>query len=523
MKVFQSTRLKWSWLIVCIAVIVGQIDAAKKDTKWTVDGRYVMVDGEAFLFKGINYSPIPIGASQNDEACNKGDVFSDEFAFIHERDLPELRAVGANSIRVYNLYPWKYPSGDLPDWTAEADLDHTNFLDLCWNDGDHPIYVWLTHHMGTSFHVATGTASPDGRPTWKLPDGKLAFLDPSWDKADGETLTHTRNAFLALAKKYGNHPAVAGFFISNEQNNEGIRGSYEFWKWFDETARQVKQLAPNKLTGITLVDDALLSVFYAEGFGVDNLEVWGVNSYRGTATTGFDTLFDDYASRSNKPLIIGEYGPPASTRDSKGEITTMEDNAFAQGQYIVSHWNDILVNRATCSGGFVFEWVDEWWKHSDPTTHDASNAPNGAYPGGHGDEEWFGMHSVAMASANAKPEDYLTRGADKITPRAAVKAVTQMFATDVPLPPQRPPSPISRVPTAAPFNAPPSNVPQNSPGDHNPSPKQAPAPASDEPGNDNPSAPTPTGKTASNAAILLTRHTALLLALATVLVAALGF
>jgi len=456
-----SSRRRAALIVLSLVSVV----LAQGSTNWTVDGRYPLLNGEPFLFKGINYSPIPIGSSQTDDNLNRGDVFTSEYSFIHERDLPALRASGANSVRLYDVWPWKYPSIEVPQWTQATDLDHTAFLDACWNNGANPIYVWMTHHMGTSFHVATttGMTSPDGRPTWRLTNGLTAYLDPSWDATDSTVLMYTRNAFTTLASKYGSHPAITGFVISNEQNSDQVRGSWQFWRWFDETAALVKQLAPNKLTAMTLVDDGIVSISYAESFNVTNVEVWGINSYRGTLTTGFDTLFTSFASASNKPLIIGEYGPPASTRDQQGNIIELPNNAEAQAEYINVHWDDITAHRSICSGGFIFEWTDEWWKHDNPSLHDASTVVNAAYPGGYGDEEWFGVNAVSLITPTSDPAAYNTRGADILEPRAALATISTMFATEPPVPPQAPPTPISIIPIAplSPFA--PTIVPQNNP------------------------------------------------------------
>jgi hypothetical protein len=276
--------------------------------------------------------------------------------------------------------------------------------------------------------------------------------------------TVARNAFVSLAQKYGSHPAVCGFVISNEQNSDLVRGAWQFWKWFDTTAGLVKQQAPSKLTSMTIVDDAMLSVINAEAYGLDHLEVWGINSYRGTRTTGFDTLFTSFAQYSNRPLIIGEYGPPASTRNEAGQVVEMANAAEAQADYIEVHWLDIEANRDVCSGGLVFEWTDEWWKHAVPATHDATPAPNGAYPGGWGDEEWFGLHAVAMARADADPAAYATRGADVLKPRAAVATLTALFTRALgPAPPQAPPTPITLIPIAPIAPLAPTAQPQNAP------------------------------------------------------------
>lgn len=457
------TRLAW---LVAVSLLIGFVGLSwASATTWSVSGRYVTVNDDNFTVHGVGYSPVPIGASRSDDGANRGDVFTAEFNFIYERDLPLLRAAGVNSIRLYLVNPWKYPSAAQLSWTSDAALDHTDFLDQCWNDGQNPVFVWLSYNMDDSFHVATSSSSgaPDGRPTWRLPNGDTAYLDPSWDEADAIHREYSRNAYVSLASLYGEHSAVAGIVVSNEQNNELIRPSRQFWEWFDETASLVKEAAPTKLTTMALVDDDMLSIQYAESFGVPNIDVWGINSYRGTVSTGFDTLFSDFAASSNKPLLVSEYGTPASTRDTYGNLIMLSNNSQAQADYLEVHYNDLVTNRDITSGGFVFAWTDGWWKYINPAAHDASPDPNPAFPGGWDDEEYFGINSIAMSSPSANPAAYLTRGADVLSPRAAIETITTLYSQHVTIPPQFPASSITLVPNATDVPISPSNAPQNPP------------------------------------------------------------
>jgi len=101
------------------------------------------------------------------------------------------------------------------------------------------------------------------------------------------------------------------------------------------------------------------------------------------------------------------------------------------------------------SGGFMFEWRDEWWKanprpyfHSVTGTQTCTScgesscntgAANVAFPGGWGDEEWFGaVGAVANGRMNMDPvvnpaTGMLNGGADKLTPRAALLALCQAY------------------------------------------------------------------------------------------------
>lgn len=429
--------------------------------EFTVDGRYIYNNGEVFTALGVNYSPVPIGGSQGFVETDRGDVFSNDWTFIHERDIPLMREMGINSIRVYNFFPWKFPTAQSPEWSQGNHNDHTDFLDLCWNGGENPVYVWVSFQVPTCFHYTTAADQPSSGVSWRLQNGRWAYVDPDTVEEDALTRQFVENSYQKLAEHYGGHPAVIGFVIGNEQNDEIARSSPVYWNWVNSVAKIIKNEVEDKLTMISIVDDGTLTVRAAVALGaLKDIDVWGINSYRGTVHTGFDTLFTDYAAVSNKPLLVTEFGPPASTRGDDDEVIELPDNAQAQADYILVHFEDIVAHRSICSGGYIFEWSDEWWKSVDPTQQDPSNAPNGAYPGGQGDEEYFGIFSIALISEEAAVEDYRTRGADLMVPRAAVTVVTEMYNSydhenipdQEPLVPEAPvaPSPVGENPTAPP-------------------------------------------------------------------------
>src|SRR5665213_3436213 len=74
----------------------------------------------AFFIKGVDYSPTPICSGPLETSL------SNDNRVIWSRDLPALRKLGVNAIKVYNAHP-----------TA----DMSEFLNAAYNGGDHPIYV----------------------------------------------------------------------------------------------------------------------------------------------------------------------------------------------------------------------------------------------------------------------------------------------------------------------------------------------------------------------------------------------
>lgn len=430
--------------IITILILTLKI----KCQDFTVDGRYIYNGDKPFTALGMNYSPMPIGGSQVFDESDRGDTYGPDWSFVHDRDLPIMRSMGINSIRIYNFYPWKFPSIEIPEWNEALDLDHTSFLDKLWNNGDKPIYIWISFHMPICFHYKTSPSKPTNRYSWRLQSGQWAYLDPDWDAADEATRKFVENAYIKLVEKYGTHPAVIGFVLGNEQNDEISRFNPYYWNFINTIAGKIKTIVNKKLTMISIVDDGNLSVRAAESIGlIYNIDVWGINSYRGTKDEGFDILFTEYATLSNKPLLITEYGPPASTRDENNNVIIMPENAKDQATYIKVHFDDMINHRHICSGGYIFEWVDEWWKHKNPESHDPSDAPNGAYPGGHGDEEFFGIFGVQMITNSSSPSEYKTRGPDSLIERAAVRTIAEMYLNydHDDIPPQEDPIPQAPV------------------------------------------------------------------------------
>jgi hypothetical protein len=234
--------------------------------------------------------------------------------------------------------------------------------------------------------------------------------------------------YKTLAAQLADNPAVMGFVVSNEANNGIARHHPAFWEWLDGLAAEIKKAAKDKLTLIALVDDSMESVTLAEALGdhMPHIDIWGINSYRGTVSTGFDNLFTSFSAASGKPLLVTEYGCPASGR-SDGGIVELPDNAQSQADYVKAHWQDIAANSNVAAGGYVFEWTDEWWKNGVPAAHDAGAAANSAFPGGWDDEEWFGIISVAVN--NRPPDDPWNPGQPNDPDSPAKRSIYDTLAT----------------------------------------------------------------------------------------------
>ncbi len=373
---------------------------------FSVDGRQILKDGVPFFAQGVCYAPQPVGASFDFEPW--GDFFTDFWDKVFMRDLPMMKKMGINTIRLYSTLPFRGIEA-----VAGAAQSHKKFLDACLDNG---IFAWVGYPI----------------------DGGV-FLNP-------KTKARVETGVKEIARQIGSHPAVMGFIMGNEANLSSgfsaaenrqvpIKSAPDFWAWIDKLGEVTKQHAPMKLTMTCLIDDSMESVDYAMQFGgLPNIDVIGINSYRGNVTNGFDNLFSRFEELTRAhphALLITEFGCPASTRSGTA-ATELPNNAKEQADYISVHWQDIVKNKAVASGGYVFAWSDEWWKAGDPPVHNVKPETSriDQFPGHYWDEEWFGIYSI-QPDPRRKPSDPVNSDGsyypDILTPRAAVAELTKLW------------------------------------------------------------------------------------------------
>lgn len=526
-----------------------------QSTVWSTDTLQIMLSensGSAvqFFAKGVNYEPTQIGGSANASPYN--DLFFDTgvetWSGLWKRDLPIMRAVGVNTLRTYGWWKWEpaFYSGDaiFGYW---SDLDfttgdstgpytsptnagdvlyphntHETFLDKCWNNGNSPIFVWI----GISINNGAQFQNPAAFPADQASARQFALYTAQW-----------------AAQKYGNHPAVIGFVIGNEQNQNagggatGTTPTSDFWAFQNQMNALVKAIAPNKLTMSVYTDDpAVWSTTIADG-GIYNgktipsiygQDVWGLNPYNNP--TGGGNILPRYqadivvpaAGAYVKPLLFTEWGVPASTHTYDGQTAypllwtntafpppapTLESNvtssppgsplpagqtnnttplattsargnqyamtaslagffsgvntgtvlpAADQGDWVTSFWGVVTANKADnatisnlgllnyTSGGYIFEWADEWWKNGNVTQKDAAipTGANNVFPGGWDDEEFFGLMvgalngrtcTVSSCDVVDKATGKLNGKPDTLSPRAALVALQTQYGGDATL------------------------------------------------------------------------------------------
>ena len=258
---------------------------SRQPSNITTNGGQLLANGNPFLIKGVIYSPVPIG-DDPDTMPPYGDYFTPEYSNIYNRDLPLLRQMGANTLRL---------------WTWDGKADHHDFLDAAYNNGANPIYI-----------IAGYRINPD------------SDIDP---QSPGNIRQQLKADFRAMVATHKNHPAILMWAIGNDLNDASMYGGNlaNLFSLINEMAAEAHAEEGNSYHPVTtaLTDSNLVATISAYDAAVPSLDVWGANVYRGNT---FGTLFADFKAVSSKPLVILEYGMDAFDNINADEYENIGDS-----------------------------------------------------------------------------------------------------------------------------------------------------------------------------------------------------
>jgi hypothetical protein len=404
-------------LAIAATIILLATTAHVRAAVVTANGFQIKLNGEPFVIKGMNYSPVPIGTAPG--IIPYGDYFVPAYANVWKPDIDKIRDAGINVIKLYAGNP------DLNAGLPGTAGNWKQFLDYCYNGGTKPIYVVM-------FSYTQG--------------GVIA--------AGGNGLNDYIRQYDELVKSTVKHPAVFGYMVGNEIFG-GVTQNPQFWTNFGKLidAAQGAGLSQNQNPFLTTaINDEFTpqtswpAIKLGEQSGkLRNLDAWSLNTYRGPTFGGSgNSVFTQYLALMNsfsqvlkKPLILGEWGTPHTTRpigvysmDAILPIANLDDVPESQmgtgqpyfaaqpvGAFLTTQWNTIKGNlkagdNQVCAGGFIFDWCDEYWKANNnfmqvggPDIHFNGSA----FAGGYWDEAGFGVTSAVDQSAYGPNKPNISR------------------------------------------------------------------------------------------------------------------
>lgn len=348
-----------------------------------------------FRIRGVCYSPCPIGGSNNN-AANIGDWFWDTYTSggttitswqqTWENDLPNIKALGVNTIRVYCML-----SQQLPDqWNTNTIYTHQKFLDACYKNG---IYVMVGFPL----------------PTQIFDNGQTPTPAQSWWQSNLQTTVTTLGA----------HPAVMGFIIANEVDNGAVdtygpaTNKTYWWSQVQAMAQIAKTAAPDKLVGIANHDDpGICENCATEMATCTSIDFWGVNTYQPqsfASVFGSSTINNGYAKLTGaalKPVILTEYGFPSTSRTTANTLVPTAIISTPETQQNVANVLNTMLpqayNEQLNLGVYYFEYCDEWWNQSQYSIAAQTTCPQGTGT--------FAPNGGQGASNLVPPNDYTWYG-----------------------------------------------------------------------------------------------------------------
>ena len=321
---------------------------------FTVEDRQILLNGSPFTVQGVCYNPTQIGLDMSRQAPYS-DFYTLLFLSMTAGDMVNLRRMGVNTMRGYG-------------WTPGS--NHQAFMDRAYNDGEAPIYMLVNR-----------------------------WVNPNTNWGDSFAVNALRDEWVSIAGVTRDHPAIMGYLIGNEHNNDSGNGTNpHFWRAMDIIASAVKNVAPDKLVSVPITDRIDQVSRFDDTLA--SIDFWSVQVYRGIT---FGSLFDDFAAASDKPLVITEFGYDAYDHQAGREYG--EDAKFT-ADVVEGLIKESQAAGDVCSGVIVFEYRDEWWKAlGSPNSQDVGGFNNPGFPDRMMNEEWWG---IFRAQDNGFLPDILT-------------------------------------------------------------------------------------------------------------------
>ncbi|WP_304243578.1 glycoside hydrolase family 2 TIM barrel-domain containing protein [Gracilinema caldarium] len=338
------------------------------------DGWRLVIDNKPVEIKGMVWAYTPIGQNYAYDLWSQPEEYIQR---VIDTDMSMMKAMGVNVIRVFSMVP--------PKWVE---------------------YIYIKYGIYTVINDLFGRYGVSVNGRWY----------PNTDYSD----KHTRDTLIAQAKKtaqtYKTTRGVLMYLLGNESNyglvwsgsnienlpmgeQNAVKAGY-LYSLFEEAMAAVKDIDPLRPVGIINGDAQYIDLIKEL---CPSLDVLGINVYRGYKA--FDSFYENIAKTLDKPIMFTEAGA-----DAFNAVTKQEDQ-FSQMVYYKSQWKEIYEQAygkgryGNIIGSFVFEWIDEWWKHyqtKDLSVHNTTGTwANAGYdrdfkPGiNNMDEEWFGVCALS--------------------------------------------------------------------------------------------------------------------------------
>ncbi len=391
-------KMKKSLIMVALLAVLGSsLFAQYVETRKDENGWRLIVDNKPFEVKGVVWAFTPIGETYTYNLFAQSD---DYIMKMIDTDMVLLKGMGVNTIRCFSTIP--------PRWIE-------------YIYGKYGIYTMVNDLMGRYGVSVNGKWFPQT----DYSDLNTRKVLVAQAKKTAQTYRGTKGVLMYMFGNESNYGLVwSGTNIENlptgEQN--AVKAGY-LYSLFEEAMAACKDIDPLRPVGLINGDTQYLDMIKTL---CPSIDILGVNAYRGYKF--YDSFYQGIAESLDKPVVLTEAGA-----DAFNTLLNQEDQT-GQAEYLKSQWNEMYQNSygkgksGNIVGGYVFEWIDEWWKHfqtKNLSVHDTDGTwANAGYDIDYRigvnnmQEEWFGIVGQSKLT-----ED----GINKRIPRAAYYLLSDIW------------------------------------------------------------------------------------------------
>jgi len=363
-------------------------------------GHKLTVDGTDYFVHGMNWDYFPIGTNYRYSLWDQPDEF---IKSVLKEEMTALQAMGVNTIRQYAGVP--------PRWVE---------------------YIHETYGIFTILNHLFARYGMDVNDTWVA----------NVDYGDPLTRELILSDVVSVIEQFRYVPGVLMWLLGNE-NNYGLiwesaetgdmpevgenhhQKARDLYSLFNEAIRIIHIRDNHRPVAIANGDLQFIDLIDEE---IENLDVFGTNSYRGAS---FEDLFQVVNDKLNIPLLLTEFGADAFNAREQRE------DQDSQALILLENWQEIYKQAhgngdiGNAIGGLTFQFTDGWWKAGPDDKldfHDSTASwSNGGYssdfaPGQNNmNEEWFGVCGREASEST---------GRDILRPRLAYHVLRKIHSLD---------------------------------------------------------------------------------------------
>jgi len=390
----KQTPKRLLFLAVCILAGLHTLsDATPSHVQVvkTVTGWRLLVDGKPYVVKGMCYYPTKVGESPNDGNWRDWTIVDDDHdgrndmayqSFVDKNrnnkqdpnepavgDFKLLQQLGCNTIRIYH-----HASANPRVQSIYKGIDQAVLL------YNHAPNKALFQDLYQTYGIRIAMGDFIGAYT----GGSGAPWDPGTDYNDPQQRANMLASVEDMVTEFRNEPYLLMWILGNENNyvfTHTNAGQFPdvYAKFVNQLAQRIHQLDPHH--PVVLCNGDIKEIKYYARYA-PAIDILGVNSY---PEHPFGSLWQDVAQGLGKPVLLTEFG------EGKPKFIGDDIDEDYQAQRITSAWCEIDRHTAgrqppqNALGGFVFEWLDNWWQNWGPTIHNRGQEG--------WDQEWMGLAS----------------------------------------------------------------------------------------------------------------------------------